>query len=227
MNPITSVSNMGDISDYKNQDKLRREYYGAVLEKDTMADDAIVQFGFWFKEALADNLTDANAMALATATKDGKPSVRIVLLKSFDNSGFRFYTNYLGRKGMELSKNPQASLCFYWSELNRQVRVEGTVERTSQENSAAYFSTRPRNSQLAVHASIQDTELTSHNELVEHFKKAEQQFDGKQIPIPDYWGGFNLKPISIEFWQGRPGRLHDRLVYIKEGESWKIKRLAP
>lgn len=222
-----TAEGMGDISDYRNQDKLRREYYGKELTQDSMAASPIEQFGRWFKEALADDLTDANAIALATATKEGKPSVRIVLLKGFDETGFRFYTNYRGRKGRELSENPQAALCFYWAELNRQVRVEGTVERTSRENSADYFSQRPRKSQLAAHASLQDTTLSSRKDLEERFKRAEQQFEGEDVPVPEYWGGFNLSPASVEFWQGRPGRLHDRFIYIKEGDSWKIQRLAP
>src|SRR5699024_7068662 len=209
------------------QDKLRREYYGPVLKQNNMADNPLEQFSHWFKEALADDLTDANAMALATATKEGKPSVRIVLLKDFGDSGFRFYTNYKGRKGIELNENPQASLCFYWAELNRQVRIEGTVEKTSRKNSADYFSQRPRKSQLAAHASLQDTELSSRKELKTHFEQAKQKFENKEVALPDYWGGYNLAPVSIEFWQGRPGRLHDRLVYIRKDDGWEMKRLAP
>ncbi len=218
---------MGDISDYKNKEKLRREYRGQLLTQDKVDADPIKQFNTWFQEALDDDLTDANAMTIATATKDGKPSARTVLLKDYDTSGFRFYTNYDSRKGSELAENPNAALCFYWPEQNRQVRVEGTVKKVSTSNSAAYFTERPRNSQLSAWASKQDKVLVSREELESDFEEAKKRFENREVELPHYWGGYNLQPKSIEFWQGRPSRLHDRILYSKEGGKWKVSRLAP
>lgn len=218
---------MGDISDYKNKEKLRREYSGPQLNKSDAADNPIDQFDKWFKEALDDDLTDANAMTLATATNHGKPSARIVLLKGVDEQGFRFYTNYRSRKGQELEANPQSALCFYWAELNRQIRVEGQVKRASVEVSAEYFSKRPRKSQLSAHASKQSSIVSSRKALENDFEKTKKQFEDKQVARPEHWGGYILDPSVIEFWQGRPGRLHDRIVYTKKGSSWNISRLAP
>lgn len=218
---------MGDISDYKNNEKLRREYSGPQLTQNNIAENPIDQFGIWFDDALDDDLTDANAMTLATATKTGKPSARIVLLKGFDKAGFRFYTNYRSRKGRELETNPQAALCFYWAELNRQVRVEGTVEKASAENSGAYFSERPRNSQISARASRQSAAVSSRKELEDDFEQTKQEFEGRNVTLPEYWGGYILEPTTIEFWQGRPGRLHDRILYSKTEGEWEISRLAP
>ncbi len=218
---------MGDISDYKKKDKLRREYFGPLLTQNSVAEDPIEQFGSWFEEALDDDLTDANAVTIATATKDGKPSARTVLLKDFDDSGFRFYTNYDSRKGNELAENPNAALCFYWPEQNRQIRVEGPVKKVSASNSAAYFAERPRASQLSAWASKQDKVLSSREELERDFEEAKKRFEGRDVELPEYWGGYNLEPESIEFWQGRPSRLHDRILYEKKGNTWKISRLAP
>lgn len=218
---------MGDISDYKNDEKMRREYHGPQLSKSDVAADPFKQFNVWFDQALNDDLTDANAMQLATATRDGKPSVRTVLLKGFGEQGFQFYTNYKSQKGQDLQENAQASICFYWAELNRQIRAEGTVEKASRENSANYFAQRPRNSQLAAHASQQSRSVASRKELEYLFEQTKQKYEGQEVPLPDYWGGFWLKPAKIEFWQGRPSRLHDRIIYEKEEDQWNIKRLAP
>lgn len=218
---------MGDISDYKKEGKLRRDYSGSPLTKKEVADDPFDQFDRWFKEALDDDLTDANAMTLATATSDGKPSARIVLLKDYGREGFRFYTNYNSRKGKELQQNKNAALCFYWAELNRQIRVEGTVTKASEENSANYFASRPRKSKLAAHASNQSSALSSRDELEQKFKLAAEKYENEQVPVPEYWGGFILEPVTIEFWQGRPSRMHDRLVYHQEDGGWNVKRLSP
>lgn len=218
---------MGDISDYKNDDKMRREYSGPHLSKSDVADDPVKQFEDWFDEALNDDLTDANAMQLATATKEGRPSVRTVLLKGFDERGFQFYTNYKSRKGRELQENTQAAVCFYWAELNRQVRIEGVVKKTSKENSADYFAQRPRNSQLSAHASKQSHTIKSRQELEDLYEQAEKKYEDKEVPLPDHWGGYLLGPSAVEFWQGRPSRLHDRIVYEKKEDNWVIKRLAP
>lgn len=218
---------MGDISDYKKKGKLRREYYGPSLTKDDVAENPVKQFKKWLDEALDDDLTDANAMTLATSTPAGVPSARIVLLKGVDEDGFRFYTNYQSRKGKELQDNPRAALCFYWAELNRQVRVEGTVAKVSDEDSAGYFSNRPRKSQLSARASKQSAVVSTRKKLEQDFDQLKEQFENEPVPRPDHWGGFILQPSAIEFWQGRPSRLHDRILYRKNNDKWDIKRLAP
>lgn len=211
----------------QNVEALRREYSRRALSEDEIADDPIEQFAIWFRQALAADLPDANAMTLATASAKGKPSARIVLLKGFDQLGFRFYTNYQSRKGRELEENPHASLCFFWPELERQVRIEGEVKKMSREDSAAYFEKRPRLSQLGAWASSQSSEVESREALQQNFEKMKERFDGKDIHMPEFWGGFSVQPARIEFWQGRPGRLHDRIVYSKENSGWTISRLAP
>lgn len=215
------------MGDKQKIEALRREYSSRTLSEDDVAESPIEQFAIWFRQALASDLPDANAMTLATATASGKPSARIVLLKGFDESGFRFYTNYESRKGRELDQNPQASLCFYWAELERQIRIEGTVEKMSSEASAEYFSKRPRLSQLGAWASSQSEQVPSREALEEKFEEMKARFEGKEIPLPDFWGGFELNPHYIEFWQGRPSRLHDRIAYEKEDSAWSIKRLSP
>ncbi len=173
---------------------LRREYSRRTLNETEVAADPIDQFAQWFNQALAADLPDANAMTLATATPQGRPSARIVLLKGFDETGFRFYTNYKSRKGQELQENPQASLCFFWSELERQVRIEGEVEKMTSEESANYFNKRPRLSQIGAWASSQSSEVSSREALEEEFENVKQRFEGEaDIPLPDFWGGFELK----------------------------------
>lgn len=205
----------------------RREYSRRTLVESNVSDDPIEQFAIWFRNALSSDLPDANAMTLATASADGIPSARTILLKGFDQAGFRFYTNYTSKKGQELTANPHAALCFFWPELERQVRIEGEVEKISRKESGAYFEKRPRLSQLGAWASPQSSEVESREALEQNFEEMKQHFKGQDIPLPDFWGGFLLRPISIEFWQGRPGRLHDRIVYKRKKDDWLISRLSP
>lgn len=208
-------------------ESLRREYEGRELVMDQMQPDPVDQFSIWFEEALEAEHTDANAMTLATADRLAQPSARTVLLKGFDKDGFCFYTNYRSRKGQELEENPQAALCFFWPELDRQVRINGEVEKATRKQSEAYFHMRPRNSQLAARASDQSSELESREELREQFEEVKNKFEGGEVPLPDFWGGYILEPVQIEFWQGRPGRLHDRILYKKTAGKWKMTRLSP
>lgn len=215
--------------DKQDTAKLRREYSRRSLDEDDVAASPIQQFALWFRQALAADITDANAMTLATASAAGAPSARIVLLKGFDEDGFRFFTNYESRKGQELDENPAAALCFYWPPLERQVRIEGSVEKLSRDDSAAYFESRPRLSQIGAWASSQSRAVASRAELQENFELQQQQYQDREVPLPDFWGGYLVRPQRIEFWQGRPGRLHDRLVYTpgEEAGSWSIQRLSP
>lgn len=217
---------MEDITNYLNS--VRRDYSGKQLEKDLVHPDPFKQFAQWFEEAVGAQVLDPNAMTLSTVSAEGKPSARIVLLRGIENGGFNFYTNYSSKKGQDMLANPHVGLTFFWVELNRQVRVEGTVEKLSAEASAEYFNSRPRESQLAAWASEQSEEIENRAELEERYKQHEKKFEGQPVPKPDDWGGFVVKPSLIEFWQGRPNRLHDRVAYTLETLSdWKIKRLAP
>lgn len=209
-------------------ENLRQEYRSASLSESEVAADPISQFAKWFAEALDGGLYEPNAMTLATATHDGKPSARTMLLKGFDKTGFTFYTNYLSRKGKEISKNPAASIVFFWAELERQVRIEGVLEKVSKEESEKYFHSRPKDSQLGAMASQQSQEISGRKQVEDTFNDLKDKFADKQVQKPAYWGGYVLKPQIVEFWQGRPGRLHDRLVYKKSDKhTWKIVRLAP
>jgi len=198
------------------------------LNKGGVNPDPLKQFAKWFDEVRASGVSeqDAISMTLATATKDARPSARIVLLKSFDDRGFVFYTNYLSRKANELDENPQASLLFYWSGFWRQVRIDGTVEKVSVEESEEYFQSRPLGSKLGAWASNQSTVIDSRESLEARFAEFEKRF-GEDVPRPPHWGGYRLEPSSIEFWQGRDNRLHDRLRYRFEDSGWVIERLAP
>lgn len=190
-------------------------------------DDPIALFREWFDDARDAGFLLPESMAVATATPDGRPSVRMMLLKGVDEEGFLFYTNYGSRKAGELDENPRAALIFHWDVLERQVRVEGSVERLSKVTSAAYFRTRSRGSQLGAWASRQSEALESREALERRFRRCEEQFRGEEIPLPDFWGGYRLRPVRIEFWQGRANRLHDRLEYRKSDRGWSLTRLYP
>lgn len=186
------------------------------------------QFTAWYGEAAQAGMREPSAVAVATSTPDGVPSVRMVLLKQFDARGFVFYTNYTSRKGRELEANPRAALLFYWDPLGRQVRVEGSAGRTSAEESAAYVRTRPRGSQLSALASPQSHVIGSRNELEQRVAGLAEQYAGAEVPVPDFWGGFRVVPERFEFWQHREDRLHDRLVYTPgDGACWRLQRLGP
>jgi pyridoxamine 5'-phosphate oxidase len=190
--------------------------------------DPIAQFDRWFKEAVAAQLPEPTAMTLATASKDGMPSARIVLLKNFDERGFTFFTNYTSFKGHELEENPQAALVFHWTVLERQVRVVGSVARVSREESAAYFASRPLGSRLGAWVSNQSQVIANREVLDQHLKDITARFDGQEVPLPPYWGGYRVLPKTVEFWQGRASRLHDRFRYTRQADnSWKIERLSP
>ena len=198
------------------------------LRRRDLDPNPIKQFGNWFTAAIEAGIRDVNAMSLATATADGRPSVRIVLLKEFDHDGFVFFTNYQSGKGRQLEANPHAALAFYWIELDRQIRVSGTVEKTSHGESERYFHSRPPGSQLGAWASRQSEVLDARRVLDARMAEITERFADKPIPLPPHWGGFRLKPDTIEFWQGRPDRLHDRFRYtLQSNGTWLIDRLAP
>ena len=197
------------------------------LDEQTIDREPINQFKRWFDDAIASGMKLPEAMTLATATRDGRPSARVVLLKDVDNEGFVFFTNYRSAKARDLEANPQAALVFYWSQFDRQVRVEGTVERVSAEESRTYFKTRPRESQIGAWASPQ-SDIIENRELLEtRVAELEQLYGDGEIECPEHWGGYRVKPTRIEFWKGRLGRLHDRIVYERDGMHWNINRLAP
>jgi pyridoxamine 5'-phosphate oxidase len=207
---------------------LRHEYDAHGLRRADLHSDPFKQFGAWFAAALAADIRDVNAMSLATATPDGKPSVRIVLLKAFDDRGFTFFTNYDSEKGKQLEANRHASLNFFWPKLERQIRISGSVERTSREESAAYFHSRPPGSRLGAWVSKQSEVIDSRQILDARLEQMEERFADGEIPLPPHWGGYRLKPDQIEFWQGRPNRLHDRFRYSRQVDgAWQIDRLAP
>ncbi len=199
----------------------------AGLSEEAAGNEPLPLFRRWFNEAEKAGIFLPESMALATATPDGKPSVRFVLLKGYGDGGFVFFTNYGSRKASELEANPEATLIFHWAILQRQVRLEGAAERISPEDSEAYFHSRPRGSQIGAWASAQSEPLPSRRELEDRVKKYESEFRGKDIPLPPFWGGYRLKPRSIEFWQGRASRLHDRIKFVREGGGWKRVRLYP
>lgn len=197
------------------------------LDENTIDRDPIKQFQRWFDEAKAANLPLPEAMTLATATPDGKPSARMVLLKQVDEDGFVFFTNYNSAKAEQLDANPYAALVFYWSRLDRQVRVEGSVIRTSEQESRDYFKTRPRESQIGAWASAQSQVIAGRAVLEQRAQELEDLYRDREVDCPEYWGGYRLKPERIEFWKSRVGRLHDRILYERDLTGWTISRLAP
>lgn len=206
---------------------LRLSYMSAGLMESEMHSDPVRQFASWFGQAVQVTGDEPNAMALATASADGEPNCRMVLLKSFDAEGFVFYTNYDSRKGAELAANPRATLLFYWPDLERQVRIGGTVERVSREESERYFESRPEGHRLGAWASQQSSVVADRNALEQAIEVAAARYPAT-IPLPPYWGGYRVRPNVIEFWQGRPNRLHDRIEYIREPSGeWTLRRLAP
>jgi pyridoxamine 5'-phosphate oxidase len=207
---------------------IRKEYKQQSLLETNIEKNAFHQFEKWWNEAMQSGLEEINAMTLATASAAGLPAARIVLLKQFDEKGFVFFSNYESFKGMQLDENPRACLVFFWKELERQVRITGLVEKTTGVESDAYYNSRPVNSRIGAWASPQSQVISSREWLQENEKKYEAQFSGKTINRPPKWGGYRVKPITIEFWQGRPSRLHDRIQYtLQENNDWQIERLAP
>lgn len=207
---------------------LRREYTSKGLRHEDLVADPVEQFDRWFKQACASEIMDPNAMVVATVGSDGQPSARNVLLKGYDHSGFRFYTNLESRKACQISENARVALLFTWLPLNRQIKIEGVATKLSATESLRYFLTRPKDSQLAAWASSQSQAISSRQILEEKFFEMKQKFGSGEIPLPSFWGGYCVAPHKIEFWQGRENRLHDRFVYLKQTDkSWTIKRLAP
>ncbi len=207
---------------------LRKDYQLQGLRETDVDVSPFKQFQVWFDQALASQLPEPNAMTVATATQSGKPSARIVLLKGFDERGFVFYTNYQSHKGQELADNPQAALVFWWAELERQIRIEGRVEKVSQQESYEYFHSRPFNSRLGAWASEQSQVIESRAVLEQRAQELKTKYENSDVPRPPHWGGFRVIPTRIEFWQGRSSRLHDRLLYrLLDNGSWLIERLSP
>ncbi len=206
---------------------IRRDYAGRDLSESDVDPDPIRQFTRWLDDAISAEVTDTNAMVLATVSPEGQPRARTMLLKGVDEEGFVFYTNCRSAKARDLEANPRASLCFLWRELERQVRVEGTVVHVPHEESDAYFATRPRGSQIGAWASPQSEVIPDREALDARARDLDEEHRGRDVPRPPHWGGYRLLPATIEFWQGRRDRLHDRLRYRLEGDQWVLERLAP
>lgn len=208
---------------------LRSEYTQAGLSRENLAMNPLLQFEAWFKQANQAQLAEVNAMQLATASPQGKPTLRTVLLKAFDEQGFVFYTNYHSQKAQQIAENPQVAALFFWKELERQVEVTGRIEKVSTLESLKYFTSRPQGSQLGAWVSAQSSIITSRKLLEAKLEEMKQKFSHGEIPLPDFWGGFRIIPETVEFWQGRPNRLHDRFEYRRQAgqTSWQIERLSP
>lgn len=206
---------------------IRTSYQKKTLGEKNVVDDPVAQFQIWWDEALASNAEEVNAMTLATASKEGRPSARTVLLKGIHKNGFVFFTNYESRKGEEIAENPQVALLFFWKELERQVRVEGRIEKIDAAESDEYFNSRPIESRMGAWASPQSKVIPDRKFLEKKEKQIEREFANKAIPRPQNWGGYIVIPDTMEYWQGRPGRLHDRILYTFDGTVWKKERLAP
>ena len=216
------------MSDNHDIATMRKIYQLKSLKEEDVNADPILQFDTWWQEAIAHKVEEPNAMTLATCNSLGRPSARIVLLKGIHNNGFVFYTNYNSRKAHQIDENPFVALVFFWKELERQIRIEGEIKKVSAKESDEYFSVRPRESQLGAWSSPQSNVIESAGFLQENMKKYYDKFQGEEVPRPEHWGGFIVEPNTIEFWQGKPGRLHDRLQYsLSENKEWFIQRLAP
>jgi pyridoxamine 5'-phosphate oxidase len=212
---------MNSIADIRTDYKLRS------LHESDVASEPFGQFSRWWEEATASDIYEVNAMTLATVSPDGTPSARIVLLKGYDESGFVFYTNYRSHKAADMEANNKVALLFFWKELERQVRIEGIIEKVEAAQSDEYFNSRPEGSKIGAWASPQSTVISSREVIEENVTELEKSFAGKQIDRPPHWGGYAVKPTLVEFWQGRPSRLHDRIQYVLKSNGWKIERLAP
>ncbi|MFI5124676.1 MAG: pyridoxamine 5'-phosphate oxidase [Chitinophagales bacterium] len=207
---------------------IRKDYQFKKLNREDAQDDAMQQFDLWWKEALSSEIDEVNAMTLATASADGLPAARIVLLKGYHAKGFQFYTNYNSSKGQQLLENPRACLVFFWKELERQIRITGIVEKLSEKDSDAYYQSRPAGSRIGAWASPQSEVIESSRWLEEKAAELGEKYAHAEIPRPPHWGGYLVRPVTIEFWQGRPNRLHDRLLYtLQDDGKWLIERLAP
>jgi pyridoxamine 5'-phosphate oxidase len=205
---------------------IRLDYRLKGLHESELDANPLNQFKLWFDEVIQSELSEPNAMLLSTAS-NGRPSGRIVLLKGVDDAGFTFFTNYASKKGEEIEVNPQVALTFFWKELERQVRIEGRIEKTSEKESDDYFAIRPRGSQIGAWVSHQSEIIENREALEEKLKTFEQEFEGVPVPRPPYWGGYHVIPDYMEFWQGRPSRLHDRLAYVLKDGIWVVERLSP
>jgi pyridoxamine 5'-phosphate oxidase len=206
---------------------LRNDYALKMLDERDVDRDPLKQFGVWMVEAIHAQVPEPTAMSLATVSAQGRPASRIVLLKGLDPRGFVFYTNYASRKGKDLAAHPAAALTFLWKELERQVRIEGAVEKVTPEESQAYYATRPIGSRIGAWASPQSEPLPDREALDDRVREVEEEFEGNEVPRPEFWGGYVVRPERIEFWQGQAARLHDRFLYAREGNGWSIQRLAP
>jgi len=216
---------MEDLRNYLNT--IRHDFAKQTLDETDVNANPILQFEKWFEEAVGAQVIDPNAMTVCTATIEGKPSARIVLLRSINENGFIFYTNYTSRKGSEIEMNPNCAMVFFWPELERQIRIEGVLQKQTAEESNIYFNSRPHESKIGAWVSEQSKVISSREVLNKEYEKISEKYPNENVPRPPHWGGYLLKPISIEFWQGRPNRLHDRILYSLKNNSWKIERLSP